>query len=194
MTRTKKNLGKFAVMVLMVMGMQVAVVEVWASHVAPTHEVDFDFRALEAAGLAYEDIQTMFELEVIRLVNEIRAEYGLPPLVLHVGLAEVARLRTEEKVIYDVRGHRSPTTGLEHTAHARAMGLNLAYAGENSGRGPRTPQGIVDGWMASCGHRAFILSGHSTSRFRELGYIGVGFSFGERITAWTLWQTCGNPA
>ena len=163
--------------------------------VSDTEEsIVFDFRALEAAGFAYEGIQTMFELEVIRLVNEIRASYGLPALTLHPELARIARLRTEEKVKYDVRGHLSPTTGLEHTAHARAMGLDVAIAGENSIRGSRTPQETIDVWMDSPGHRDFILSGHSTSRFRERRYIGVGFSFGDRTTAWTLWQTCGNPA
>jgi len=110
-------------------------------------------------------------------------------------LAEIARLRTEEKIIYNVRGHLSPTTGLEHTAHARAMGLNVVYAGENSIRAGRTPQEVFDVWMDSSGHRQFILSGHSTSRFTmPLRYIGVGFSFSERTTAWTLWQTCGRPA
>ena len=157
-------------------------------------EIGFDFRALESTGFSYEDIQTIFELEAIRIVNEVRMSYGLQPLRLHNGLARIARLRTEEMVYYNVRGHVSPTTGLEHTAHARAMGLNLAYAGENAGRGPRTPQDIIDGWMESTVHREFILSGHSTSRFPDLGHIGIGFSFDERRTAWTLWQTCNNPA
>jgi uncharacterized protein YkwD len=68
------------------------------------------------------------------------------------------------------------------------------YAGENSVRRPLTPQAAVDAWMNSTGHREFILSSHSTSRFSsitELKYIGVGFSFDDKITAWTLWQTCG---
>jgi len=142
----------------------------------------------------YEDIQTAFEQEVIRIVNEIRAGYGLQPLVFHVELAEVARLRSTEMVYYNVRGHLSPTTGLEHTEHARAMGLNLAFAGENSVRGPRTPQGAVDAWIASTVHREALLSGHSTSSFPGLGYVGVGFAYDERITAWTLWLTCNNPA
>jgi uncharacterized protein YkwD len=158
----------------------------------PPADIGFDFRALEAAGFAYEDIQAMFEQEVIRLVNEIRAEYGLPILALHLELANVARLRAEEMVTHNVRGHLSPTTGLEHTAHANAMGLNLRYAGENSARGSRNPQAVVNAWMNSAGHRDFILSGHSTSRFPHLGYIGVGFYFDE-ITAWTLWLTCNLP-
>jgi uncharacterized protein YkwD len=164
------------------------------STLTPPCEIGFDFRALEAAGFAYEDIQSVFEQEVIRIVNEIRAEYGLQALAFHPELANVARLRTEEKVYHNVRGHLSPATGLEHTEHARAMGLNLAFAGENAVRGPRTPQAVVDAWLDSTVHRQFILSGHRTSPFHDLGHIGVGFSFDERRTAWTLWQTCNRPA
>jgi len=161
----------------------------------PPADIGFDRWALQTTGFSHEDIQAMFEQEVIRLVNEIRRDYGLPLVALHPELAMIARLRAEEKVIYDVMGHISPTTGLEHTAHARAMGLNVAYAGENAGRRAPNPQMAVNAWMASTiGHREFILSGHHTSRFSEMSYIGVGFSFDERITAWTLWQTCGRPA
>ena len=163
---------------------------------SPPENIGFCFRTLVDAGYIFEDIQSMFESEVIRLVNEIRAENGLSALRLHDDLADVARHRAEEKLAHDARGHISPTTGLEHTAHARAMGLNLAYAGENAILAGRTPQEVVDVWMASNGHRQFILSGHSTSRFtRPLRYIGVGFSFDDRnFTAWTLWKTCGSPA
>lgn len=137
----------------------------------PPDDIGFDRIALEVAGFEREQIQEMFEWEVIRIVNEIRAEHDLPPLVHHPALANIARLRTEEMVKYNVFSHKSPTTGLEHTAHARAMGLNLRYAGENAVSGRRTPQVVVDAWMASSAHRDFILSGHSTSRFRALRYM-----------------------
>ena len=166
------------------------------SEMTPPTDIGFDRWALVEADFTYEDIQTMFEQEVIRLVNEIRAEYGLAAISFHTELAEVARMRSDEMIYYDVRGHISPTTGLSHTAHARAMGLNLAYAGENMGRRAPNPQAAVDAWMDSNGHRDFILSGHSTSQFPQMNYIGVGFAFGgdRNLTAWTLWQTCGRPA
>jgi len=165
--------------------------------VTPSADIGFDRWALVDAWFSYEDIQTMFEQEVIRLVNIIRAEYGLPSVTFRSDIAVVARMRSDEMIVYDVGGHISPTTGLEHTEHARAMGLNLAYAGENMGRRAPNPQAVVDGWMGSTvGHRDFILSGHSTSRFPQMRYIGVGFAFGgeRNLTAWTLWQTCGSPA
>ena len=45
-------------------------------------------------------IQSAFEQEVIRLVNEIRYGYGLPALIYHPELAHIARLRAEETVRY----------------------------------------------------------------------------------------------
>ena len=155
------------------------------------NEIGFDFRALEAAGMPYEDIQTKFEQEVIRLVNIIRVDYGLPTLTYHADLARVARLRSEEMIEHGTFGHVSPTTGLEPTAHARAMGLNSRVVGENVGSAG-TPDIVVNGWMNSTGHRNFILSGHLDSGAwsnHNLDYIGVGFAFGSDFgVRWTLWQ------
>ena len=211
----KKKMIRFGLGILMGLGMQVAVlgagfsaVEAYANTLPITTSVDecniiippadigFDRWALVEAGFATEDIQTMFEQETLRLVNIIRAEYGLPPVAFCNDMARIARMRSDEMIAYDVGGHVSPTTGLSHTEHARAMGLNLAYAGENMGRRAPNPQAAIDAWMSSTGHREFILSGHSTSRFSQMSYIGVGFAFGgeRNITAWTLWQTCGSPA
>ena len=132
-----------------------------------------------------EDLQVAFEQEVIRLVNEIRYEYGLFPLTYHPELAEIARMRARETIVYNARGtHVSPVNGLQHGAYARAMGLNTPFAGENAGW-RATPEIQVYRWMASPAHRGFILN-----RDCDLIYIGVGFYFGEGAfdTAFTLWR------
>jgi uncharacterized protein YkwD len=129
------------------------------------------------------DIQTAFEMEVVRLVNNIRVERGLPKLIYHVDLARIARLRAEESREVGV-AHVSPTTGLSHTEHARAMGLNTSFAAENTG-GSRLPSRVVDGWMSSDGHRRFILSGEIDNPFGDLPYIGVGFC--PDINVFQLW-------
>jgi len=168
----------------------------------PPPDIGFDFRALEAAGFSIGDIQAMFEAEAIRLVNGIRAEHGLPPLIHNPELARIARMRTDEIIEHRSFGHISPVNGLEHTDYAREMGVNTSFAGENAAFGHMTPQAAVNGWMVStAGHREFILSGSAGNRFTgELRYIGVGFSFGDSDitfsngtsppgrTAWTLWQ------
>ena len=141
-------------------------------------------------NLADETIQTIFEQEVIRLVNEIRAERGLVPLIYHPELANIARLRALETDLLPDR-HVSRTTGLAHTEHAIAMGLDVSFAGENRGGGQRTPQQVVNSWMNSqAGHREFILSGSNGNRFgNDLIYIGVGFSGNLSTRKWVLWQS-----
>lgn len=160
----------------------------------------FDISSLEAAGVSRAEIQRMFEQEVIRIVNVIRREHGLRPLIYNSDLGRVARTLTDVIIEHNCpRGHICPIIGLEHTDYARHLGLNVNFAGENALRGTWTPQRAVDAWMASPdGHREFILSGlHGGGRLQQqwvnvnLRYIGVGFSWGknhDNRTAWTLWQ------
>jgi len=144
----------------------------------------------------------MFEAEVVRLVNVIRVEHGLPPLIHSPELAKIARLRSEEIAEHRTHGHVSPVNGLEHTDYARAMGLDMPLVGENAAFGQLTPQAAVNGWMVStAGHREFLLSGSAGNGFtRDFRYLGVGFSFRDSDltfsngtsppgrTAWTFWQ------
>lgn len=164
--------------------------ETVAEEVRRPEEIGFDFRALYTAGVSVADIQDMFEQEMVRLVNEIRAEHGLAIFTQNQDLAIIARSRTDEMIRYGERvGHVSPTTGLEHTEHARAMGLNVRWASENAGGSP-TPQAQIDVWMASASHRDFILGGSSSE------FIGIGFSFGGTFgttARWTLWLSDMQP-
>ena len=83
--------------------------------------------------------------EVIRLVNQERANAGLDTLIEDSYLNEVA----EERVVEysEVQSHTRPdgTTVV-------ALGL-----GENCRYGSSTPQAAVNGWMNSSGHKANIL-------------------------------------
>lgn len=154
----------------------------------------FDAADLMRRGHCYCEMQDIMEAEVLRLVNEIRVEYGLPKLPRNDELAELARARAQESADYGyISGHISHETGLAHTAHAQAMGLDVEFAGENWGGNQRTPAEIVQAWMESPGHRDFLLSGHYTSRFSHNAYMGVGVAFcreGGFITDknWVLWQ------
>jgi len=170
--------------------------EMAAQQPSPQHPVigAQSVSAFLAAGVAYKDIQSMFEQELIRLVNVLRAEYGLPPLVFHSALGNVARLRAQESIDYGyISGHISHATGLAHTDHARAMGLNVGFAGENwtAGSYSTTPAGALWAWTNSPAHRAPILSGLEGNVFgSDIIHIGVGFAFspnGGRQSGWTLW-------
>lgn len=110
---------------------------------------------------------TNYESEVCRLVNEIRAEYGLNPLTEDWELSRVARYKSQD--MHDKRyfSHTSPTYGSPFDM-MKSFGLTYRTAGENIARGQRTPKAVVDAWMNSSGHRANILN-------KNYKKIGVGY-------------------
>jgi len=112
-----------------------------------------------------------FELEVVRLINEIRADNGLVELEINMILMMAARFYTQTKVDLNLPlgHHEGPYGGSAGTVAAFGSGWNTANGG--SGGGGRTPQGQVDGWMNSEGHRRNILNPASRT-------IGVGSNNG----------------
>ena len=118
---------------------------------------------LDASVLSYEN-------EVIRLVNEIRAENGLKPLTANWELSRVARYKSQDMADNRYFSHTSPTYGTPFQM-IKAFGLSYRSAGENIAYGYRTPKAVVDGWMNSSGHRANILNASYTQ-------IGVGYVAG----------------
>lgn len=110
---------------------------------------------------------TAYEQEVIRLVNEIRAENGLKALTYDWELGRVARYKSQDMKDNHYFSHNSPVYGTPFQM-IRNFGISYRTAGENIAMGYRTPQAVVDGWMNSSGHRANILSSSFTK-------IGVGY-------------------
>ena len=108
-----------------------------------------------------------YETEVIRLVNEIRQQYGLKTLTENWELSRVARYKSQDMRDNRYFAHNSPTYGTPFEM-MRAFGLSYRSAGENIAYGYRTPQAVVNGWMNSSGHRANILNASYTQ-------IGVGY-------------------
>lgn len=108
-----------------------------------------------------------FESEVIRLVNEARAQNGLKPLTANWELSRVARYKSQDMADRGYFSHTSPTYGTPFQMIS-AFGLSYRSAGENIAYGQRTPQQVVTGWMNSSGHRANILNASYTQ-------IGVGY-------------------
>lgn len=113
------------------------------------------------------DAVLQYESEVIRLVNQRRAENGLKPLAANWELSRVARYKSEDMSSQGYFSHTSPTYGSPFQM-IRSFGLSYRSAGENIAYGQRTPAAVVDAWMASSGHRANILSASYTQ-------IGVGY-------------------
>ena len=108
-----------------------------------------------------------FENEVIRLVNEQRAQHGLKSLTTNWELSRVARYKSQDMVDKRYFSHTSPTYGSPFQM-IKSFGISYRTAGENIAYGQRTPQAVVNAWMNSSGHRANILNASYTQ-------IGVGY-------------------
>ena len=113
---------------------------------------------------------TSFEQEVIRLVNEIRAENGLKALTYDWELSRVARYKSQDMKDNNYFSHTSPVYGTPFQM-MKNFGISYRSAGENIAKGYATPQAVVNGWMNSSGHRANILNAGYT-------HIGVGYVSG----------------
>lgn len=113
---------------------------------------------------------SLFEQEVVRFVNKIRAENGLKPLTYNWQLSRVARYKSEDMRDNRYFSHISPTYGSPFQM-IKNFGLTYRTAGENIAKGQTTPSGVVNAWMNSSGHRANILN----PAFSE---IGVGYASG----------------
>ncbi|MBQ8835078.1 MAG: SafA/ExsA family spore coat assembly protein [Oscillospiraceae bacterium] len=111
-----------------------------------------------------------FEQEVIRLVNEIRAENGLKALTYDWELGRVARYKSQDMKDNRYFSHTSPVYGSPFQM-IRNFGISFRSAGENIAKGYTTSQAVVNGWMNSSGHRANILNANFT-------HIGVGYVAG----------------
>ncbi|MFC0418341.1 SafA/ExsA family spore coat assembly protein [Cytobacillus solani] len=110
---------------------------------------------------------TSVEDQVVQLVNQERAKYGLNPLKSNWELARVARYKSQDMIDRKYFDHNSPTYGTPFQM-MKSFGISYRSAGENIAAGQATPYEVVQAWMNSEGHRKNILS----STFTE---IGVGY-------------------
>lgn len=128
---------------------------------------------------APDELEGVYEQErqVLELVNQERAAYGLAPLTLDATLCQYARVKSQD--MHDSRyfDHNSPTYGSPF-AMMRQFGITYASAGENIAMGYFTPEAVVSAWMNSSGHRANILSASYTRL--GVGYVADG-------GYWTQW-------
>ncbi len=100
---------------------------------------------------------TTLEDQVIKLVNQERANRGLQMLTKNSTLAYVARLKSQDMVNKNYFSHTSPTYGSPFTM-MQYYGIHFTAAGENIAMGQPTAQAVMNAWMNSPGHRANILS------------------------------------
>lgn len=127
------------------------------NNIQPIVEIE-DTTVSSEKELTEEEIREMEE-EVVKLVNEERAKYGLEPLQIDENLMKTARIKSEDMAINNYFSHTAPN------GYNMARELNV---GENCHAGSSYPKGAVDSWLNSQGHRENILS-------PNYNYIGVGY-------------------
>lgn len=119
-----------------------------------------------------------FETEVVRLVNEIRAENGLNPLKVDENLTRSARYHAWDMATHDYFDHatmKKMNNGDWDIVYYKSslrirkfLREGVRCTSENIAVGQRTPQEVMKTWMESSGHKANILNPDFT-------HIGVGY-------------------
>ena len=129
---------------------------------------------------------TTVELEVVRLINIVRADHNLSQVAIDDTLMMAARFFAQQA--NDLRGlytgsHNFGPYATNRTAQhgasanvAAAFGARLRWNGGNwfSG-GSMSAEALVNGWMNSDGHRRYILS--PEHRFIGVGQFPGGISY-----------------
>lgn len=114
------------------------------------------------------DLET-FAAEVLRLTNEARAEVGAPALETDPVLSQMAQARMEETG--GKLSHIRPDGSTPDTIFWE-YDTQLICTGEIIMSTSRSPQAIVNGFLASPSHRANMLDPNHK-------YVGIGVAWGE---------------
>ena len=125
---------------------------------------------------------------IITLTNIQRKSFGLPSLSENERLDLAAALKAQDTFEKQYFAHVSPT-GQNVEDLAEIVGYEFIAIGENLALGNfADDKTVVEGWMASPGHRANILS----SRYTEIGVAVVKGIFDGKFT-WVAVQEFGLP-
>ncbi len=112
---------------------------------------------------------TSQEQEMLKLVNEARAQNNVSPLKIDMELSNVARIKSQDMIDNNYFSHNSPTYGSPFDM-MKDFGIQYVRAGENIA-GNQNAQKAHDALMNSPGHRKNILSADFT-------HIGLGIKKG----------------
>lgn len=110
--------------------------------------------------------ETAFMAEVLVLVNKERAKAGVPALISHKAVQDLAVAKSKDMAINNYFDHKSPVIGM-YSDQLKRAGISYHSAGENIAAGQKTPEAVMNSWMNSPGHRSNILS-------KDYTHIGIG--------------------
>ncbi len=112
-----------------------------------------------------------FELEVVGLVNQLRADYELPPLKMSPQLTAAARYHANNMCENHYFSHISLNENGEETCSPfDRIGAFYPWmaAAENIAAGQPTPESVFNAWVDSPGHFANLIS-------EQIFEIGMGY-------------------
>jgi len=155
-----KNLKRFSVFLLAIC-MLFSVTSVFAS--AEGYDFTFEIQGHEVYSEIY---------DVLELVNEYRADEGLPALTLDAELTAAAMQRAAECAIFF--DHTRPNGESCFTVFPDRLGGRRA---ENIAIGQRNAASVMNSWMNSSGHHANIMNSSSRS-------IGIGCFYCNGTYSW----------
>jgi uncharacterized protein YkwD len=120
----------------------------------------------EQSALQGDDYNSLsYAEQVVVLVNQERAAYGLSALRISENVTAAAMIRATE--IQTSFSHTRPD-GRSFSTALTQKNVSFRGAGENIAYGQSSPEVVVDAWMNSEGHRANILNEKFTT-------IGIGY-------------------
>lgn len=120
----------------------------------------------EGSVLGYATDITTGELH--SLSNQERTSRGMSAYRLDSKLSSAATAKAKHMFANDYWAHTAPD-GTTPWSFISASGYSYKLAGENLAKDFSTSAGVVNGWMASSGHKANILS----STYKDVGYAAV---------------------
>ncbi|MER5963614.1 CAP domain-containing protein [Streptomyces sp. NPDC002057] len=138
-----------------------------AGRTGPGPKAESERRGVASAAVAPAGKAARFVREVVALANAEREKAGCGPLRAEGRLRTAAQGHADDMAARDYYEHADPE-GRDAGDRMSGAGYDWSTWGENIHRGPKTPAGVMEGWMGSPGHRANILN----CSFEDIG-VGV---------------------
>ncbi|MEX0887833.1 MAG: CAP domain-containing protein, partial [Patescibacteria group bacterium] len=141
--------------------------------------LSFQFYLYQASPRILGFATNIVTTELYQLVNQERAELGLPALARNTKLEQAAYQKAQDMFEKNYWAHYAPDGSTTPWQFFTAAGYKYKYAGENLAKDFDTSTALVTAWMASASHRANIVN----TNYKDFGMVAVnGTLSGEETT------------